>query len=192
MSQTIDPHNRAQIAERERRVWDSYVVANTHEQIAADEQVARPMISRIISRCLKRATEKMTTEAVETKTRQLAQARKTMAECWAAWERSKLAKARIKRTKGGTGQPTAEEQTQEGQVGNVAYLRLALEAMDREAKILGIDAPQKYAPTDPSGTKSYELKELSLEALKARAEQLVEQIDAARHDAGEDVITADE
>src|SRR5713226_5477876 len=117
MPQTIHPHNRAQIQERERRVWDSYVVGKTHEQIAAEEHVARPMISRIISRCLTRATEKMTTEAVETKARQLAQARKTMAECWAGWERSKLAKARITRKKGGQGEPTGEEQSTEAQVG---------------------------------------------------------------------------
>jgi hypothetical protein len=45
MPQAIDPHRRAQI-----RVWDSSVVGNTPQQIAADEQVARPMISRIISR----------------------------------------------------------------------------------------------------------------------------------------------
>ncbi len=39
--------NRAQI-----RVWDSDVVGKTPQQIAADEHVARPMIARIINRCL--------------------------------------------------------------------------------------------------------------------------------------------
>jgi hypothetical protein len=39
--------NRVQI-----RVWDSDVVGKTPQQIAADEHVARPMMSRIISRCL--------------------------------------------------------------------------------------------------------------------------------------------
>jgi hypothetical protein len=39
--------NRAQI-----RVWDSDVVGKTLQQIAADEHLARPMIARIISRCL--------------------------------------------------------------------------------------------------------------------------------------------
>ena len=39
--------NRAQI-----RVWDSDVVGKTPQQIAADEPLARPMIARIISRCL--------------------------------------------------------------------------------------------------------------------------------------------
>src|SRR6266536_1967800 len=101
MPQHIDPHNRAQIQARERRVWDSYVVGKTHDQIAAEEQVARPMISRIIGRCLKRATAQMTTEAIGTKVRQLAQARKTTAEMWAAWERSKQAKARMKLDGGG-------------------------------------------------------------------------------------------
>ena len=152
MPQTIDPHNRAQIQERERRVWDSYVLGKTHDQIAADERVARPMISRIISRCLKRANAKLTTEVVETKIRQLAQARKMMAECWAAWERSKLAKARIKRKKGGAGEPTGEEQSTEGQVGNVAYLKLRMAAMEREAKILGIDAPTTTVLANPDGS----------------------------------------
>jgi hypothetical protein len=179
MPPSIHPHNRAQILARERRVWDRYVMGHTHEQIAADEQVARPMISRIISRCVTRATAQLTTEAVETKVRQLAQVRKTIAECWAAWERSKLAKARITRTKSAQGAPVGEAQSTEAQVGNVAYLRLAIEAMEREAKILGLDAPQKIRPTDPSGTMSYELKGLSVEALQARAEQLVASLAAA-------------
>ncbi len=152
MPQTIDPHNRAQIQERERRIWASYLVHKTHEQIAADEQVARPMITRIINRCLKRGTEQMTTEAVETKVRQLAQVRKMMAEGWAAWERSKLAKARIKRKKGGAGEPTGEEQSTEGQVGNVAYLKVVQAAMEREAKILGIDAPTTTVLANPDGS----------------------------------------
>jgi len=152
MPQTIDPHNRAQIQERERRVWDSYLVHKTHDQIATEEHVDRSMVSRVIRRCLKRATEKMTAEAVETKTRQLAQVRKMIAECFAAWERSKLAKARIRRKKSGQGEPTGEEQSTEGQVGNVAFLRLALEAMEREAKILGIDAPTTTVLSNPDGS----------------------------------------
>ena len=179
MPQTIDPHNRAQIQERERRVWDSYLGEKMHEQIAAAEHVSRPMITRIINRHLKRAIEQMTTEAVEMKARQLAQVRKLKAECWEAWERSKLAKARITRKKGAQGEATGEAQSTEAQVGNVAFLRLFLELMEREAKILGIDAPQKYAPTDPSGTTPYELKGLSRDDLQARAERLVETLRAA-------------
>jgi hypothetical protein len=100
--------------------------------------------------------------------------------CDASWERSKLAKARITRKKGGLGESTGEAQSTEAQVGNVVYLRLAMEAMEREAKILGIDAPQKYAPTDPSGTTPYALKGLSLDEMHAWAERLVEQLAAAR------------
>ena len=37
MPRSIDPHNRAQIQARERRVWDSYIVAKTHDEIAAEE-----------------------------------------------------------------------------------------------------------------------------------------------------------
>jgi DNA-binding CsgD family transcriptional regulator len=154
MPPSIHPHNRAQIQARERRVWDRYVIGHTHEQIAADEQVARPMISRIISRCVTRATAQLTTEAVETKVRQLALVRKIIAECCAAWDRSKLAKARITRKKSGHGEPAGEAHSTEAQVGTVAYLRLAIDAMEREAKILGLDAPQKVAPTDPSGTRA--------------------------------------
>ena len=180
MPRAIDPHNRAQIQERERRVWDAYVVGKTHAAIAADEQVSRPMISRIIARCLKRATERMATEAVETTARQLAQVRKTTAEMWAAWERSKLAKARITRHKSQHGELVGEEHSTEAQVGNPAYLRLALDAMEREAKILGLDAPHTVAPTDPTGTTASELKGLSLEELQARTERLAEHLGRAR------------
>jgi DNA-binding CsgD family transcriptional regulator len=111
MPPSIDPHNRAQIQARERRVWDSYIAGKTHDQIAADEHVARPMISKILTRLLTRARAQLTTEAAETTVRQLAQVRKTIAEMWAAWERSKQAKARVKRKKSVKGEPSGEEQT---------------------------------------------------------------------------------
>src|SRR3989442_14718582 len=50
--------------------------------------------------------------------------------------------------------------------GDEKAVRAIVAVMDRRAKLLGIDTPQKYAPTDPSGTTPYELKGLSREALK--------------------------
>ena len=46
---------------------------------------------------------------------------------------------------------TKEEQRLEG---NVAYLQGVLSVIDREAKMIGVDAPSKVALTDPSGKNS--------------------------------------
>jgi hypothetical protein len=64
--------------------------------------------------------------------------------------------------------------------GDEKATRTVLAVMDRRAKLRGLDAPQKYAPTDPSGTAPYALKGLSLDELQAWAERLVAHLAAAR------------
>jgi len=180
MPPSIDPHNRAQIQAREERVWASSLVFKTHSQIAAEEHVSRPMISKILDRLVVRARAKLAQEVGETLVRQLAQVRKTIAEMWASWERSKQPKARVKRKKSVTGESAGEEQTSETQAGNVAFLRLALEAMEHEMKLLGQAVPPPLAPTDPISGSAPELRDLSVEELHERVVQLAARLNAVR------------
>jgi len=49
--------------------------------------------------------------------------------------------------------------TAKGQVGDPRFLQGIQWCIDRRCKILGVDAPTKIAPTDPTGTKEYALSD---------------------------------
>lgn len=78
-------------------------------------------------------------------------------ECWAAWEKSKLAAEKQKqrvRTGGagaGAGQ-LAERSTEKAeQCGDPAFQKLILEIREKRAKILGLNAPEKTELSGPDG-----------------------------------------
>ncbi|HEV3024962.1 MAG TPA: hypothetical protein VGX76_20955, partial [Pirellulales bacterium] len=44
-----------------------------------------------------------------------------------------------------------------GRHGDAKYLEVVLRCIDKRCAIRGLDAPKKIAPTDPAGTKAFEL-----------------------------------
>lgn len=81
-------------------------------------------------------------------------------EAWAEWERSKLDWRKQSTKDGGVnakGEAAGPETKVEtgGQCGDPRYLQALLGIQERRAKIFGIDAPSKVAPTDPSGEREY-------------------------------------
>lgn len=88
------------------------------------------------------------------KARDLQQLEEMERETWAEWERSKLDwQKRMAESDGKDGKKSKVETG--GQCGDPRYMNVLLGIQERRAKILGIDAPQKVAPTDPSGEKPY-------------------------------------
>lgn len=79
-------------------------------------------------------------------------------ECWAAWEKSKLAEEKQKqrvRTGGATGAGAgqlAERSTEKKeQCGDPAFQKLLLEIRDKRAKIMGLNAPERTELSGPDG-----------------------------------------
>lgn len=75
-------------------------------------------------------------------------------EAWAAWKRSQEdAEMQMSKMKQGAGSgPQQESQLRkEGQVGDPRFLQVVEWCNEREAKLLGLDAPQKTALTDKEG-----------------------------------------
>ena len=111
-------------------------------------------------------------------------------EAWEGWERSKKAAqtVAVKTAKlimrGGRGKDRYElpgeqvekTETVKEQVGDARFLELALKCTERRCVLLGLNAPEKIAPTDPTGTKEWG-GNLSDEERAARAAALY---DAAR------------
>lgn len=83
-------------------------------------------------------------------------------EAMRAWERSKR-----QATKASTKQRTGDNDWKENAAermkrdGDPRFLKQALAALDQLAKLLGVNAPLKVAPTDPSGEESYDLGKLT-------------------------------
>lgn len=78
------------------------------------------------------------------------------AEALSQWERSKkdYQKRVVEdRPAAGKGNPGRFAKIETGeQTGDPRYLQVLLQIQDRRAKLIGADAPQKIAPTNPDGT----------------------------------------
>ena len=72
---------------------------------------------------------------------------------WVAWELSLQDKERSTVTTGPNG---GTSDMTENQSGNPRYLDIVLNCIEKRCKLLGLDAPTKIAPTDPTGKQAYE------------------------------------
>lgn len=78
-------------------------------------------------------------------------------ECWAAWEKSKLAaekkKQRVRSGSGanGAGQVAERSEEREEQCGDPSFQRLILDIREKRAKILGLNAPERTELSGPNG-----------------------------------------
>lgn len=102
-------------------------------------------------------------------------------EAFSEWERSKkdYAKEVIEDVMiGGDGEGvklpgTKTKKETGGRIGDPRLLEIAIRAQDARRKILGLDAPTKVAPTDPSGDKPYQPEKMTDGELDARIAELM-------------------
>lgn len=90
--------------------------------------------------------------------RELAKIQEVEKEFWVEWERSKQPKqiTSTKRTNSNEDQGRTEAAVRnEEQTGDPRYLQGVLSCIEKRCQLLGLDAPLKIAPTDPTGTKEY-------------------------------------
>jgi transcriptional regulator with XRE-family HTH domain len=94
-------------------------------------------------------------DLTEAKARELAKIDGLELEYWTAWEKSKEVKEIDTSGKmyGGDVRAQVRKETRDG---NPAFLTGVQWCIDRRAKLLGLDAPTKIAPTDPTGEKPYD------------------------------------
>jgi len=126
--------------------------------IAAALDVSQMTISRDIKVLISRWQESALMDVDEAKAHELARINRLELEYWEAWEVSKRDKESTLAEKidDKTVTRTKAQQRKEGQVGNPSFLGGVQWCIDRRCKLLGLDAPTKIAPTDPSGTREYD------------------------------------
>lgn len=78
-------------------------------------------------------------------------------EAWSAWEKSKKpARVYVERTETGEKDKTVIERRREQRLPDARYLQAILTAQAQAAKIAGVNAPEKVAPTSPDGKREYQ------------------------------------
>jgi hypothetical protein len=150
---------RARSARGRDRVLESrlYLMKKTQTEIANEIGVAQSTISKdfkVIERWWQRLAARNINKV---KAEILAQLFLVVREAWEAWEKSKG----DKETKSKVGSIINEEIVRPGALtvklensnGDPRYLQVILAAIKEIKAIYGLDLPQKFALTDPTGTK---------------------------------------
>ena len=114
----LDPQNRAQILDRELRVWDLLLKGLEGVEIARREGVHPSVISRIKTRVERRITAETEGKVASLKARQLGEIRRARREAWRGWEASCKPRRKTTRRSGGPAPGTVEQTEVKGQSGN--------------------------------------------------------------------------
>lgn len=109
-------------------------------------QTVQKDAARIAKRWLANAEELI----AQHKADMLAELDEVCREAWQAWEKSKAAKVKRSTDKAGAGDATVTRMSvsTEDQTGDPALLRVLLDAMEKRAKLLGIEMPRAGGPLE--------------------------------------------
>jgi hypothetical protein len=139
---------------RRAEVAEMYCRCYTQVQLAERFGVALSTIEndlRIIRRRWIERQERGFEEAVAT---QLEKLDRLEREAWDAWDRSRQPKTKTVMRQGDAGSKTGTKAITERD-GNPRYLEQIQKCLAQRAKLLGLNAPTKIAPTDPTGNLAY-------------------------------------
>ncbi len=125
-----------------------YRQGHTHEEITRRTGISKHAIVRCVKLIRKRYADSQIAKYAELVHEKRAQYQDILREAWDAWERSKLdsEKTVVETTTSASGRSgTRESIVREGRAGDTAYLRLILDTLQAEVKILGLE-PQEAGP----------------------------------------------
>jgi hypothetical protein len=168
----ISKKDQFRLLARRNRVSESYLRGTPQHIIAQQEKVDPGQITRDLAVLRAQWLRSSICNLDAHKSRELARLEVIEREAWAAWERSKADRERTVREKvesAPLASPTSDTKRKparganrakvsvhtEGRLPENEYLRTLLACIAKRCDILGINAPTKVAPTDPSGEKPY-------------------------------------
>ncbi len=171
-SKVRDPKTKTQKAQkiteltaRDERIAYWVLRGHTYKDVASLVGVkSTQTVWASIQRCLAYWQEKMFENINKYVAMEIATTLSVQAEAFAAWERSKLPAETERTTKAAFPDSednpwllvdTESQHTVKGQAGDPRFLAIIDKCIERRCKILGLEAPQRLALTDPTGTKEY-------------------------------------
>lgn len=137
-----------------KRIADLYLKGKTQAAIGAELGYSQQQIDYDLNEVKRRWREDTSINFDEAKQQELAKVDALERTYWDAWERSleEKVKTRTEKQTGKDGGKASVEK--ESLLGNPAYLAGVMNCIERRCKMLGLDAPQKIAPTTPDGKES--------------------------------------
>lgn len=158
--------NLAQRAHHRERIAEMRLKSIPVSQIARKLRISDSTVNRELAILAKQWKAQAEATIDIHRQRELARLELIEREAFAEWERSKKnyskeVTERLKVTDKDSGEitetdPKVIKRETGGRLGDPRLLQVALAAQEARRKMLGMDAPTKVAPTDPTGTKPYE------------------------------------
>jgi hypothetical protein len=131
--------DRAKIAELRLKGW-------TQQQIAQAVDISLRTCIRELEILHRQWREEASEDIAAIKARELHKLDRMESEAWREWERSRVPHRKLVME---GGKVTRVEKS--GQTGDPRYLQAIMGIQDRRSRLLGLDAPVKFAPTTPEG-----------------------------------------
>jgi len=135
------------------RISEMLAMGKSQKQIAAELGLTRSTVCRDVKRIERARLMFMVKNLDKLRQAELAKIDLMEKEAWAAWEQSKTEKQKVSVTKGTNMKKS--QFTKEQRAGDPRYLEIVQKCMDRRAELLGLNAPQKIAPTTPDGKEPW-------------------------------------
>lgn len=162
------------VIEREKRAWELRCQGWSQIRIGVELGVDNSTICKILARLRARVLAQTASKAEAYKAEQHALCEHLIDEALQEWQRSKRNAVKATRQTdagSGDGDVASKERTSrtdEVREGDVAYLDRALAAMERQAKLWGLDAPVKREITGKDGGAIRQHHSFDFDALAGR------------------------
>ena len=140
----------AQIAKDRKIIGKMYLRGMLQSEIAVKLKMSQPQVSRDLKGLHKEWLKSALIDFNEAKSKELAKIDNLEVTYWLGWLRSlkDAEKSVTEKTTSGNSKARIER---EGQAGDPRFLTGVQWCINKRCEIIGIDAPTKIAPTDPSG-----------------------------------------
>lgn len=149
--------NSEKIRDR-RRVAELYLKGWLQADIAKELGRSQSTVGRDLVELRKQWLKSSLVDTDKAKAKELARIDNLEREAWDAWLRSQEDAETVTQRVYERNKKTVKEatKTSKGQTGDPRYLDRVSWCVQQRCKILGLEAPTKVAPTDPTGEKEYE------------------------------------
>jgi hypothetical protein len=142
---------------------------HTHAEIAAAEGVARPTITKLLSRHNRKTFERLAREHASERGRQIRIINRTVREAMTAWEKSKRKGKSRKTTQDEAGAVVQVEKMTKGQCGDPRYLEAVRLGLAEIRRVMMMDRPEQSGDDVAAGSVAVTL---ALEKLSVMARKL--------------------
>ena len=131
--------------DRRQKIAERYLRGEYQTTIAADLGINQAQVSRDLKAIRQAWLASQIRDFDAAKAQELAKIDHVEAAAWVAWARSTADKETIIREADANQKPKKAVRRTEGQAGDATFLRVVLDCIERRCKILGLDAPQRFA-----------------------------------------------